>query len=158
MPATSANVIRCSPPSTRRARERENAPSAPRPPAPPPERRARNTNSPTSRITGPKPRIRLVSRLPELIGLACTITLCSCRSLESSTGSAKVGISVSKFLAALPFGSSGGLTAFLNSPSTVSPRAEMRSTLPASTWARNVGLYGTSIERSLPGPSRATLT
>ena len=99
-----------------------------------------------------------MNRLPELIGLAWTITSWSWSSLESSTGSANVGISVSKFLAALPFGSSGGLTAFLNSPSTVSPRAEMRSTLSASTWARNVGLYGMSIERSLPGPSRATLT
>ena len=46
---------------------------------------------------------------------------------------AKVGTSVSKFLAALAFESSGGLTAFLNSPSTVSPCEEMRSTLPAST-------------------------
>ena len=137
MPATSLKVIRCSPLSTRRARERENAPSAPRPP-PPPARRARNTNSPTSRITGPKPSSRLTSSPPELIGLAWTMTLFSSSSLESSSVLAKVGTSVSKFLAA--FSSPGGLTAFLNLPSIVSPLALMRSTLPAMTCSRKVGL------------------
>ena len=52
---------------------------------------------------------------------------------------AKVGTSVSKFLAAFSL-SPGGLTAFLNLPSTVSPLAEMRSTLPALTCSRKVGL------------------
>ena len=139
MPATSENVIRCSPPSTRRARERENAPSPPSPPAAAgaageeheqadeQDHRAEAEQQVDQQAAG-------VDRL----GLHDHVVLLE--QLESSSVSANVGTSVSKFLAALPFGSSGGLTAFLNSPSTVSPCDEMRSTLPASTWARNVGL------------------
>ncbi len=66
------------------------------------------------------------------------MTLFSSSSLESSSVLAKVGTSVSKFLAA--FSSPGGLTAFLNLPSMGSPLALMRSTLPALTCSRKVGL------------------
>ena len=140
MPATSLNVTFCSPPSARRARERPKLPSAPIGP-PPPARRARKTNRPMSRITGPKPRIRL-ARIPRLwfTGSASMITPFSSRSwLRSSLASAKVGISVSKFFVG---SASSYLKSFLNLPSTVSPWVETRSTLPARTCSRNVGLYG----------------
>jgi hypothetical protein len=107
MPATSANVTFVVPPSTRRARERPKAPSALI--WPPPARRAMYTNSATSRITGPKPKIRLQSApRPALIGSAEISTSFSRRSWSSSSVLAKVGISVSKFLAGSASLSSGG--------------------------------------------------
>ena len=97
MPATSAKVTFVVPPSTRRAFERPNAPSAL---IWPPERRASHTNSPTSRITGPKPRIRFISApRPGLIGAAEISTPLSCSFLSSSSVFANTGISVSKFFA-----------------------------------------------------------
>ncbi len=56
MPATSSNVTFVSLPSTRRALERPNAPSAPI--CPPAARRESHTNRNTSRITGPNPSSR----------------------------------------------------------------------------------------------------
>ncbi len=83
MPATSLKVTFVSSPSTRRARERPNAPIAPI--CPPAARRDSQTNRPTSRITGPKPRIRLAKNpRPSLIGSAAMSTLLSASSLFSS--------------------------------------------------------------------------
>ncbi len=137
IPATSANVIFVSWPSTRRARERVKLPSAPIAP-PPLARRARKTNSATSRMTGPKPRMRL-SRKPRswLTGSASMTTPASSSALDSCSSLANTGISVSNAVdgSALPY-----LTSFLNLPSTVSPVVEMRSTFLSRTCSRNVGL------------------
>ena len=99
-------------------------------------------NSATSRITGPKPRITFISTpRPALIGSAEISTFLSRSSLSSSSVLANVGISVSKFCAALASLSSGGyVTSFSNSPVTVAPVEEIFSTLPSSTWERNSGL------------------
>ena len=136
-----------------RAPERARA----RPSGPPPARRARKTNRPTSRITGPKPSSRLIEQRRgrvDRLGLD-DVTSLSCSSLESSSVLANVGISVSKFFAAFGVLPSGGyVISFLNSPSTVSPLAEIRSTLPSSTCSRNVGLYG-DVDRGLLARARA---
>jgi hypothetical protein len=104
IPATSLNVTVCWPASTRRARLRPKLPSAPAGPAAA-ARRPSHTNSATSRITGPKPRIRLrnVPR-PALIGSASIVTSCSLSSVNTvSVLAAKLGISVSKLLAVFEF-------------------------------------------------------
>ena len=156
MPATSANVTLVVPASTRRALERPKAPSAL---ICPPLRRASHTNSATSRITGPKPRITFISTpRPALIGSADSSTFLSWRSLSSSSVLANVGISVSKFWAALTSLSSGGYLTFLsNSPVIVAPVEETFLTLPSVTWERNSGLYGMRTDASLPGANSATL-
>jgi hypothetical protein len=107
MPATSLKVTLVVPASTRRARERPNAPSAFI--CPPPARRASHTNSTTSRITGPKPS-RMFSSAPRpwLIGSAEISTFWLRSSWSSWSVSAKVGISVSKFLAGSASFSPGG--------------------------------------------------
>jgi hypothetical protein len=157
IPATSLNVTFVSAPSIRRARERPNAPSAFI--CPPAARREIHTNSATSRITGPKPRIRL-SRKPRpwLIGFASIVTLWSCSRLDSASVLANVGICVSKFGTASAFLSVGGyLKGFLNSPLTASPSVEIFVTLFAWTCSRNVGLYGIVTDFSRPGAKIATL-
>ncbi len=107
MPATSLNVTFVVPASTRRARERPNAPSAFI--WPPPARRASHTNSATSRITGPKPsRMFRSTPRPWLIGSAEISTSFSRSSWSSSSVFANVGISVSKFFAGSASLSSGG--------------------------------------------------
>ena len=84
-----------------RARARERAERAHR------RRRRRRggpgtRTAPTSSSTGPKPRIRLVNRLPELIGLASTMTSWSWSSFDSSIGvRRRSGSRVWKFLAAV---------------------------------------------------------
>ena len=140
MPATSANVTFVVPPSTRRARERPKLPSALI--CPPPARRANQMNSPTSRITGPKPRIRLISApRPGLTGSAEISTCFSCSLASSSSPLAKIGISVSKFFVDSASLSSGGyLMALSSSPEIVAPVEETLATLPLSTCERNSGL------------------
>jgi hypothetical protein len=156
MPATSLNVTLVWAPSMRRARERPNVPSAFI--CPPAARREIHTNSATSRITGPKPRIRLSRNpRPSLIGFASIVTLWSCRSFESASSLANTGICVSKFGAASSLVSGGYLTGFLNSPVTASPSEEILVTLSCSTCSRNVGLYGIVTDFSRPGAKIATL-
>ena len=155
IPATSLNVTLVCAPSMRRARERPNEPSAFI--CPPAARREIHTNSATSRITGPKPRIRLSRKpRPSLIGLASICTLWSCSVLDSSSVSANVGICVSKFGTA-SLASDGYLKSFLNSPWTASPSVEILVTLSFSTCSRNVGLYGIVTDFSRPGAKIATL-
>jgi hypothetical protein len=99
MPATSLKVTRCSPLSTRRARERAKLP---RPPSAPPElaRRAIHTNSATIRMTGPKPSSSCRTMLrPLSIGRASIVTSLSISSFSSEALSANCGISVSNCLA-----------------------------------------------------------
>ena len=103
IPATSENVTCCSSASTRRARER---PNDIRPPAPPPPaaRRIRKMNSPTSRIVGPNPKIRLVKNDgPESGDLASIVTLWSCSRFDSAVLSANDGTWVEKLTVALAF-------------------------------------------------------
>jgi hypothetical protein len=92
-----------------------------------------------------------------LIGLASTVTLWFWSRLDSASLLANVGTWVSKFLAASSLLSGGYLTAFLNSPLTASPSAEIFETLSASTWSRNVGVYGIVTDFSRPGAKIATL-
>ena len=155
MPATSLNVTCVCAPSIRRARERPKAPSAFI--CPPAARREIHTNSPTSRITGPKPRIRLSRNpRPSLIGLASIVTLWSCSVFDSSSVFANVGTCVVKFGTA-SLASDGYLTGSLNSPLTASPSVETLVTLFFSTCSRNVGLYGIVTDFSRPGAKIATL-
>ena len=97
IPATSSKVT-CAARPRRAARgaaeAAERAPAAARASA-----RDNHTNSPTSRITGPKPR-RMLARMPApwLTGSASISTSLSWRSFESSLSLANVGISVSKLL------------------------------------------------------------
>ena len=109
-----------------------------------------------SRITGPKPRIRL-ARNPRLwlTGSASIVTFWSSSSFDSSSLLAKTGISVSNALVGLW---SWYLKSCLNIPSTVAPVVETRSTLPARTCSRKVGLYGTRTDSTLPGANSATKT
>ena len=156
MPATSLNVTFVDPVSIRRARERPNEPSAFI--WPPAARRDSHTNRTTSRITGPKPRIRFNRKpRPWLIGSASTVTSCSSSCADSSSLSANVGISVSKFLAGSASESVEGLNSFLNSPLTVSPVLEIFVTFPASIWPTKSGWYGIVTDRSRPGAKIATL-
>ena len=96
------------------ARTRRARPSARR------RRGARATRTaPTSRITGPKPRIRLSRNpRPSLIGLAADLDVVVLQRLRAARRcSANVGISVVEVLGRLAsLASAGSLTAFLNSP------------------------------------------
>ena len=117
------------------------------PPAPPAARRIRNTNSSTSRITGPNESSSVArSERPSSTGSALTTTSWSIRSCRSSS-SANAGRSVSNavFFVSDP---SGYVTSFLNVPWIVSPRDVTSLTFPAVTCSRN-SVYGTS-RRSLP--------
>ena len=156
MPATSLKVTIVCAPSIRRARERPKLPSAFI--CPPAALRLIHTKRATSRITGPKPRIRL-SRNPRpwLTGSASIVTLCSSSSADKASLSANVGISVSKFLAGFASLSVEGLNSFLNSPLTVVPVVEILVTLSASTWPTKSGWYGTVTDSSRPGAKIATL-
>ena len=97
-------------------------------------------NRKTSRITGPNPSSRLVKNpRPSLIGVALISTFLESSSSWSWLLELKVtndGSCVWKFLAASAL-SSGYLTSFLNSPSTVSPCVVTFTTLPRSTcWMK----------------------
>ena len=157
IPATSAKVTLVVPLSTRRARERPKAPSALI--CPPPARRASQTNSATSRITGPKPRMMFISvPRPSLIGSAEISTFSSSSSEDSASVSAKAGTSVSKLRAVSRFSPlAGKVTSRRNSPSIVVPVESIRMTLPLRTSSRKTGLYGTRTDFSRPGASSATL-
>ena len=121
MPATSLNVTLVCAPSIRRARERPNEPSAFI--CPPAARREIHTKRATSRITGPKPRIRLSRNpRPSLIGLASIVTLWSCERLRQRVvvGERRDLRSRSSWPPWRP-SSVGYLNSFLNSPLTASP-------------------------------------
>ena len=101
IPATSLNVTFVWSPSTRRARERPNAPSAPI--CPPVARRESQTNRNTSRITGPNPSSRLVKNpRPSLIGSAAistSLAISVLRQVVAADRARTTGSRVSKFFA-----------------------------------------------------------
>src|ERR1700758_1752151 len=138
MPATSWKVTCWSEASTRRAREGPNDIS---PPAP---RRMRNTNSSTSRIVGPKPKMRLeASDGPWFVGWALIVTPFLVSELNSAVWLANDGIWVAKLVDGVALWLSDGyLIAALSVPEIDPPVEEIDLTLLSWTWVRNVGLYG----------------
>jgi hypothetical protein len=140
IPATSANVVRVPPASTRRARDREKAASGPPPPSIEAVRRESHTNAPISSTTGPKPSSRLPIRLEPLSGgLALTVTLPLARSFERVASSANDGTWVWNCVT----GCVDPLTrtAFRKAPWIWPVSVEVTScTLPALTCAKKSGL------------------
>src|SRR3954454_5919937 len=158
MPATSSNVTRlASPGATRRAVERPKPPRTP-PPPPPIWRRISQMKRPTSRIVGPKPRKSVARKeRPLSAGSAFTTTplvsSCFVRSVVSTNDGTSVLKRSTSF--ALP---PGGVNVafFFRLPWIVSPCDEISSTLPAFTWLRKNGEYGTCVRCSGPPVMNAT--
>ena len=94
-----------------------------------------------NRSVGPKPSSRFAHHEPPLSsGCALTTTPFRCRSCESAFVSAKAGISVLNLVVGFERLYTSG---FANVPWIAVPFDVISFTLPAPTWCRKKGLYGT---------------